>query len=247
MINRDIYNWYKNAGLSPWEFNCPHEPECSKGVAEFTSARPPLIGQKYAINQVPRLLIISSDPGKGDSLPSSLGFQLSGPDKKAGCYRQKNHWRETLEIVFAIQRRFDPNLTFEEANACFAHERAVKCCENNPRSREAKKLLFKNCHKYLADELPLFQPDIILTQGIRAYIAVSHTKFKTQISWQPCGQKEHYCHFCVLNVFSDQLSLWIHTYHPTSPKKYYQKYRDGYFNCYPSLAEKFMKNRATFP
>lgn len=244
MLNEELYRWYRINRLDPWDFRCPYLQDCKRDNENFTTARPPLIGRRYADGSLPRLLVLSSDPGTGDPLPVNQEFSLSGRDTTE--YPSKRHWSETLEIVYSIQKKFDSTLTLADASACFLHERAVKCCENNHGSREASQRLFNNCRNYIVGELPILKPDLIITQGKRASWAVKGARFHEDSSWSKCGHEEHDCRFRILTIPVHGPTLWIFTYHPTSLHKYYQANRDGYFSCYPSLALEFIENKEKF-
>ncbi|PYQ74283.1 MAG: hypothetical protein DMG01_21090 [Acidobacteria bacterium] len=49
----------------------------------------------------------------------------------------------------------------------FAHMNSAKCCQNNPRNAQAAAVLFENCRPFIAKELELLQPDIIVSDVIR--------------------------------------------------------------------------------
>lgn len=244
MFAGKVYRWYQEKGLDPWDFRCPFYPKCSHGNTNFTKARPPLIGRRYAEGTLPRLLVVSSDPGSDDGLPDQpeSPFTLSGPDPQK--YPQWRHWNQTLELVWKIQRRFDPQLTKADATACFLHERAVKCCANNPKRREASKVMFNNCHGYISDELPVLVPDIVVTQGNRPKEAVGRARFHSDK--RKCGYEGHKCTYWVLTIPGHGLVLWLHTYHPASFANYYRRHHKGYFSCYPELADRFIKDREAF-
>lgn len=244
MINEELYNWYKRAGLDPWNFHCPLVSDCRRGRDDFTTARPPLIGERYADGSLPRLAVISSDPGKGDPLPTKHGFRRSGSNPRK--HSPRKHWNQTLELVEAIQVTFDADVKLADAPACFVHERAVKCCENNPAGREANNRLFRNCRDYVGAELPVIAPDIVVTQGNRAAWAVARAGFHDAAPWSTCSHEAHDCRFRILSLPNDRLVLWLFTYHPTSRPQYYPKYRDGYFSCYPRLAGEFVEDRPAF-
>lgn len=244
MVIRALERWYQENGLDPWNFQCSFLSDCKRDQEDFTIARPPMIGQFYEEGSLPRLVVLSSDPGSGDPLSDIRGFTLSGPDP--GPFRKKSHWSETLELVYAIQVRFDSSLDMSDASASFLHERAVKCCENNRDSREASDRLFLNCRDYVAAEIPILLPDIIVTQGNRATNAVERAGLHGDQKWSMCDCDGHGCKFRVLTLPSGKLVLWLFTYHPTSRYQYYPTQRDGYFACYPVLAEEFVKGPEKF-
>ncbi|BBO85949.1 hypothetical protein DSCO28_65150 [Desulfosarcina ovata subsp. sediminis] len=105
--------------------------------------------------------------------------------------------------------------------------------------------MFKNCFGYLAGEVEIFQPQIIITQGGRARVALEKAKFPKLINIKNCLESNHKCTFTVINV-SEKPVLVFYTYHPTSRAQYYPKYRDGYFSCFPKLAKDFVNSPSKF-
>ena len=238
MTTDEVYQWYRENELDPWDFHCPHLPECSAEASddEFVTATPPTIGERYEEGTIPRLLVISSEAASDNGLPQKGdGFTTSGIDPRAHDHPGGKHWSETYRIVLEIQRTFDPELSLEQARCCFAHERAVKCTASKDDSSESSDTLFQNCRGFIPDQLTVYRPDIILTQGRRAQWAVRGGDYLSMDDWRSCGREGHDCEYRVIKVSDELQPLWIRTYHPTSRPQYYPNYRDGYFECYPEV------------
>jgi uracil-DNA glycosylase len=225
-IRDDVAAFYKDNRISATDFHCHHVERCKSGCSSFVEAREAMIPDGYENGILPRILFVSLDPGKeGESLENRvLGT-------RCGCNFQELpkalHWYRTHELAFAMLRQFDPKLQIENAHDYFAHTNSAKCCMNNPKSAMASKVLFDNCRGYIRGELIALQPDVVVTQGDFAKVAVEVSSSSIEIrgAMKACGH-------AVMHL-NGRTILWIHTYHPRA---------FGYFNrqrrhCYSAWAE----------
>ena len=151
---------------------------------------------------------MSLDSGSGDRndknrLPEALRQQEEIERDVLALHKGK-HWYKTHELAWYIFKRFRPSIKLEEAKGPFAHANSAKCCMNKPGRKQADRVLFRNCRKYLPGELEILCPDIIVTQGAEAKKAVGSF-------YKPIERVDEYAsiiHMNSRNVF------WLHTYHP---------------------------------
>jgi uracil-DNA glycosylase len=87
---------------------------------------------------------------------------------------------------------------------------------NNPGNRQADKRLFDNCRDYIPGEIKLLKPDVLVTQGDYALVAIS-SNFRHKVVG---NQKK--CGHAVLTD-GDRDVLWFHTYHPSSFANFHQQ------------------------
>jgi uracil-DNA glycosylase len=78
---------------------------------------------------------------------------------------------------------------------------------NRDGSAQAHDRLFENCRLYVGGEILILRPDIIVTQGDYAKLAIeSSFPFSVTGDMKRCGH-------AVLDV-QERKVLWFHTYHP---------------------------------
>ena len=164
---RQLEAYYRDEGILATSFTCPFQSACSGGKEAFTGPKSAFVSSGYERENLPRLLFLSLDSGSGvrsaeARLPGSVRAELEEVDvlpKGKGW-----HWYRTYELGWYILRQFRP-IEKGQVNRYFAHANAAKCCQNKPGRRQADAKLFRNCREYLAGELRVLQPDIVVTSG----------------------------------------------------------------------------------
>lgn len=246
-----LSDYYHEKGISALNFNCKHHQNCKAGYEDrFTTSKEALIGPFFGDLNVPKLLFISLDPGYSTKNPADRTLkQLSDNinDDYAKWVKNLNknsHWWRTHEIAFAILSKHEAlkNLKQEETTKFFAHINSAKCCIDNEGGRKAPSKLFKNCKEYLAGEVEIINPDIVVTQGEEAFDSIVNSFSIIEEKNIP-SQRSCYDKYKVISV-NNKKTLWIHTYHPT----YYairreSKHQTECFNTYAEIALDFINNR----
>ena len=120
------------------------------------------------------------------------------------------HWYRTHELAWHILKKFDKSLEIKRINQYFAHANSAKCCQNKPSRSQADSTLFENCRRYLAGEMRVLRPDIIVTQGNQA---------KWGVKSIATIQKQIDAFACVIR-FDGRVLFWLHTYHPAAYGKF---------------------------
>ena len=218
MLQR-LRRYYEDKGILSTSFACPHKKQCSAGSPDFTGPKSAFVSTGYEnkSSDLPRLLFLSLDSGDGDKddrkrLPEALRRQEEERDVLA--LHKGKHWYRTHELAWYIFKRFDPGIKLEKAKEHFAHANSAKCCMNKPGRKQANKILFKNCQKYLPGELEILRPDIIVTQGAQAKKAVASF-------YELLECIDEYASIIRLN---SRKVFWLHTYHPRAYGAFYKQY-----------------------
>lgn len=125
----------------------------------------------------------------------------------------------------------------------FAQANAARCSVNAKGSREADKILYANCHKYLCGEIEVLTPDVIVTQGKKATEALQFLEIVNGSNCQG-GCRPNCSERCKIARLSNRKVLWIRTYHPAAFRKGGRPFDiEGgtSWNCYAAAAYEFMK------
>ena len=207
---QQLHRYYEDNGILSTSFTCPHKEQCSGSSKEFTGPKSAFVSTGYEnrSSNLPRLLFLSLDSGDGDKddrkrLPEVLR-QQEEIEREVLTLPKHKHWYRTHELAWYIFKRFCPSIRLEEAKEHFAHANSAKCCMNKPGRKQADKVLFKNCQKYLPGELKILRPDVIVTQGTEAKKAV-------ESFYEPLEQVDEYASTIQMN---SRKVFWLHTYHP---------------------------------
>lgn len=216
-----LETYYRSEGILATNFVCPHETEC-RGVSEiFTGPKSAFVGSGYERGDLPRLLFLSLDAGWAsttaeDRLPTAVRDELEHEYGNRLPKKRHLHWYRTYELAWYILRQFDPALKMEQVNQYFAHANSAKCCQNKPDGSQADAKLFNNCRGYLAGELQVLRPHVVVTQG----------------NWAKRGMNpivevhERIDKFACIARFDGRALFWLHTYHPRAFGYFYAQ-RDG--------------------
>jgi hypothetical protein len=208
----NLKRFYVENGISASRFACEHQDDCRTVCSEFTEAREALVGCEYENGVVPRLLFISLDPpfGEDDATKRTVEAMVKWEE---GCDHSKlpksRHWYRTHELALTLLKSFKPDLRLEHTCKYFAHTNSAKCSTNQEGGRSANWKLFENCREYLRGEIEALKPDIIVTQGDAARIAIEHHFVGCDIKRSDLPR----CHHGILNSGGRSV-LWVHTHHP---------------------------------
>ena len=208
MLNQ-LENYYRTQGILATHFTCPHRMQCKEGYNDkFTGPKSALVSTGYEDGELPRLLIVSSDSGSGkidpeQRLPSAVRDRMEGEDVYK--LKKREHWYLTHELAWHILKRFNKNLEFGKTKHYFAHANAAKCSQNKPGRSQADPILFRNCQRYLAGEIRMLCPDIVVTQGKRAREGLKPI----------VDGREEIDKFACVTSFDSRPLFWLHTHHPS--------------------------------
>lgn len=210
---RDLRLHYDRSGISARNFRCRHRPDCSRGCKSFIEAREAYVGSDYELGTLPRLLFLSLDPGKvKGSRDRTLEGVRSWEEQRGdvSTLPKNRHWYRTHEIAWIILQRFDNSLTLRETFRYFAHTNSAKCCMNKPGGKQADRHLFRNCREFIPGEIGALRPDILVTQGKMARIAIEAAIPPFRLISEA---ERGICDYRILGIDQRQI-LWIPTHHP---------------------------------
>ncbi|MDR3568849.1 MAG: hypothetical protein P4L43_12545 [Syntrophobacteraceae bacterium] len=170
MVNdcENLETYYQAKGICSTDFRCRHSRACNLP----TEAAAAFVGTDYEERRLPRLLILS--PAPGTASPGKPGRTAAGIRNRcqnlthAELRNLKNwHWLSTVELVQILLQRFQPGMTWEDARSCFAHVNCVKCSTDNREVATISASIFNSRREYIAEEIAILDPDILVTQGRR--------------------------------------------------------------------------------
>ncbi len=213
-------------------FKCPKKDCCRKICQKqygsengfkfgVRTESPPIsqhyINRSYNGRRIPRIVVVS--------LSQPMPYDEEG-DKKG----LKQHWRETLALVRSLLK---PCLNLEPAShfgddaeiieRLFVHLRTSKCCSNANSGHEEPYKMYQNCGPYLAKEVSILRPDVVVTQGNNAnWQAGSHVFCENPEERKVRGVS---CSCAYIAGLKDcgQKVYWMSMYHPCAYGYYYSQ------------------------
>ncbi len=213
---RKLERYYARNGILSTSFTCEFKNDCKGDCEAFTGPKSAFVSSGYAKNSMPRLLFLSLDSGSGEKnaekrLPGSVR-QYEEFDRNFDRLPHGKHWYRTHELAWYIFKKFNPQIRREEVRKFFAHANSAKCCMNKKKRKKADKKLFKNCKQYLNGELAILAPEILVTQGDEAKLAIQsiHKGIVKRID-----------KFASIIMLNDKKIFWLHTYHPSCYGHFY--------------------------
>ncbi len=179
MINQ-LTSYYEINGILATNFHCPYYEFCVKGNSELITGKSAYIGQWYEENRLPRILFVSLDPGSDQSFADPVSRTPAGVRAIESIspwqtYNRLWHWHATHRLALIIAQQFKPELTEKDANLIFTHTNSAKCCVKKKGKDMSPGILYKNCRNFIAGELEILSPDVIVGQGSKAQEAVEYS------------------------------------------------------------------------
>jgi hypothetical protein len=210
-----LTNYYQSKGISAIDFHCPHYRSCSQTSPKtFTTAKEAFVSSGYVKHDLPRIVFISLDSGSAENDPrlktlESIRVWEEEQENVLALPRNK-HWYRTHELAHTILSNFKPDLQIDESRHYFAHVNSAKCCMNNPQRAQANQILFDNCREFIPGELEILDPDIIITQGKWARLALDRA-FPEITASDIIPETIPEMKVILIN---DHPVIWIETFHP---------------------------------
>ena len=196
----------------------------------FTPGHSAMVGARYEESS-PRLLFVALDLGtvlRNDD----EGYTYVKPETRAPLGLRRSHERMMGLIVSGKDKARRPTLKrtnqFAEALLCnlpgFPEKKggdfirfcvrvnAAKCTMNKKQRAQAANRLYDNCREcgYLRGEIEILSPDIIVSLGKMAKLAVE-SAFSTSSEWT---QEK------VIHLPDNKKALWLPVHHPRHPQFY---------------------------
>jgi len=236
---KELISYYKRRGISALNFHCSHLQDCSKGNEKFVKAKEAFVGTEYEKGTLPRLLFVSLDPGRSDSNPRRRTVKSVWYLEEHECDVEElpkaRHWYRTHELAWTLLRRLKPDLEIQDSHLYFAHVNSVKCCVSNDGHKSARTALFRNCREYLGQEIVILKPDILVTQGKWANVAIEQS-FGVRKSPGEKGRCSH-----VRFLMGSRMVSWLHTNHPRDFGRFNQQRRECFKKWARIIYDEFSK------
>ena len=126
--------------------------------------------KKYKGHRIPRIVVVSL------SASEPMEKKPEQVEGKPFYLPRKSHWRGTTTTIRSLLDPFyhclDPVEDYESLKIIeelFFHVRTAKCFSNVGGTDQEPAQLYKNCGGYLSEEVRILEPDVVVTQGDRAY------------------------------------------------------------------------------
>ena len=241
-----LRKYYRSKGILPQDFHCKHYKDCKRGNPNFTKAKASFIGTEYEKATLPRLLIISLDPGNSPKLKkkrSIRGVRKTNENMDVSSLPKNRHWYRTHETAWILLHKifkdtYGKEINVEDITPYFAHLNTCKCCVHNPGHKQANVRLFKNCREYIPREVEILNPDIIVTQG---KLASKSIEDEFEVVKPSRGDiKDYPCTYEVLRINWKKVFVF-HTHHPSNYGTFYNQKK----NCFGKFAN-VIRNEYTF-
>ena len=167
-ISTRLADFYGEHRISVCGFRCKHAEACASaaGNSELNRGSEAHVGSNYG--QRHRVVVVSLDTG-GTS--DGLAARRQRVEETAPG---NQHMHGTLQLLRAVygDEAFDGN----EKNhlfTLFAMTNAAKCSGGVFGGGQVGWELFRNCREYVMPELECLDPELIVTQGVRAFEAIN--------------------------------------------------------------------------
>jgi hypothetical protein len=217
----DLREYYRRTGISAEGFCCPYATSCRSVSRDFVTAREAFVGSEYERGTLPRVLFVSIDassttPGRQ---PSRRTLAYMRHHEETACHPERlpktMHWHRTHEFAYGIlapvaQRKGIRPFLFRDIHKYFAHTNSAKCKDAAREKHQGPALLFNNCREFIAPEIRLLKPDILVTQGDWGRRAVDGA---FQVVWS-ANHPEHPEHTFQLIAVDGRNVLRFALFHP---------------------------------
>lgn len=236
---KELTAYYQEKGISALNFRCQYLQACGKSNKRFVEAKEAFVGTEYEKGSLPRLLFLSLDPGSSDRDPKRRTLEFVRHSEEHECdvvnLLKARHWYRTHELAWILLKKIKPDLQMQDSHLYFAHVNSVKCCVSNDNHKSASPALFNNCRKYVVGEIVVLKPDILITQGKWAKLAIE----QSFDSPQSPGNK-HLCSH-VRFPMGNRSVLWFHTNHPRDFGRFNKQRRECFEKWARIIYNKFSK------
>lgn len=216
---KELNDYYSENGILSTHFHCKYFDQCVSGSKGLIKGKSAYISTEYEAHSLPRILFVSLDPGSDKSYETPEkrtpeGVRAIEEISPWQSYNPLWHWHATHKLALLIAQVIRPSLTVKDANRIFAHTNCVKCCYIQDTREMSGDILYRNCKNYLRGELSILNPDILLTQGVKAKeaVAFSTNEISHLDEYRTIVDLHDRIHMLSIN---EHPVLYIQTIHPT--------------------------------
>lgn len=210
---------------------CPKIGDCNRENSEKFSKMPKMsyIGREYGNKrEIPNLVFLSLDSGDTKENYSTIS-QLRNYTENDDIMRyEKNlHWFQTFNLSCLILKPFlnDMVKNENEVKPYIVHANSAKCNQGKKGRKQADNILFKNCREYVLEELPLYEPDIIVSQGYKAWDVIGKADGEHKVLETIAIEYKHNSKIIKMSIFIRDMNgrkfLHIPMYHPSYFRGYW--------------------------
>jgi len=173
--------YYHEQSISANDFKCKHLHACRSVCkpGEMVSLPEAYVGPQYEAKTLPRLLFVSSDTNAASwrkEYFTGWGSLMDIREDKLQHHKRapaNRHWGQTLNLAGALLAPFalkclSKGIDQDKIVEYIAHANSTRCKDSSIKKGEGKEKMYLNCRGYIKDEVVVMQPDIIVTQGVRA-------------------------------------------------------------------------------
>jgi len=178
---QELTDYYAINGILSTNFNCKFYPRCNGRTDEnhLVRGKSAYVGREYENHSLPRILFVSLDMAaksvhRTEEERTPSGVRRIEENRVWWDHNPLSHWYETHHFALSIANALKIQYSQKDANAIFAHTNSAKCCEIKDVKEMSSDTLYKNCRGYIKGEIEILEPDIIVTQGVKAFEAIKY-------------------------------------------------------------------------
>jgi hypothetical protein len=238
-MNKEISKTIENLYTSSIYPNCPKKHLCDNGKHDFSKKpKMPYIGRDYGNNpHIPNLLFISLDSGDEYENYHTIeeirnGVETNPPRVNPGKDAVK-HWYQTFDLATLLLNKYIDDSAkngISYVDTFIAHTNSAKCTQNKINRAQADNHLFDNCREFVVQEIPQFNAEIIITQGIPAQNCLNKFMINERIVLETTHNGKDIKFPIYIREINNKKSLHIPMYHPSFFKGYWvqkQAFKDN--------------------
>ncbi|MBN2836163.1 MAG: hypothetical protein JXR48_14485 [Candidatus Delongbacteria bacterium] len=139
------------------------------------------------------------------------------------------HWFQTFNLSCLILEPFLHDLikSENEVKPFIVHANSAKCNQGKKGRKQADNILFENCREYVLEELPLYKPDVIVSQGNKAWDAIGKADGEHKVIDTLSIEYEHNSKTVKMNIFIRDMNgrkfMHIPMFHPSYFRGYWEQ------------------------
>jgi hypothetical protein len=246
-VLNELRQYYVSHGISPIGFNCELQPTCrSACTAGLIQGKEAFVGSEYEKGTLPRVLFISLDPARDDSVGDPRQRTLDTVRVREESLdptklNKGRHWYQTHKYAFELlapiaKGRGLEGFDLRGVTRFFAHTNSAKCKELGRGTPQGRNVLFENCRRFLPGEVSALRPNVIVTQGSLARIAIDGAFGVLRQERHPTSPRYR---STTVNIDGRPVLVY-NMYHPTARGGLYQREVRAAWEWYMAIGHDFL-------
>ena len=167
-ISERLTDFYGERGIFVCGFRCKHSDSCAEAAEnselKLERGAEAHVGSNYG--QRRRVVVVALDTGGTSDCLDKRRERVE--EQEPG----NQHMRGTLRLLEAIYDEASNGSGKHHVFTLFAMTNAAKCSGGIFGTGQVGWNLFNNCREYVMPEIDCLDPELIVTQGVRAYAAI---------------------------------------------------------------------------